>query len=155
MPPDVRRAFGSGLDVSCGVTTLPPFGTNGGQVISLTAANGPLSATKQVSLTIGPSPVVQSVADSQGSANPITTTSTVTIRGKGFSRDGGNTLAFSRSGFQPLVVTAGTDASFKEGSVTTIQVSIQGRLATGVWQVTVTSPNEPGQPSAPFSVTVQ
>ena len=116
---------------------------------------GSLNTTKSANVTLYSAPLMQSVYSIDGFLNPITSNGTIVVAGQGFEKNGGNILTFTRSGYSPVTITAGTN-NMIEGSLTTIQVALGGRLASGgPWGVSVISPNEPSSPSGIVYFSVQ
>jgi hypothetical protein len=143
---------------SCAYGIAGPFydpSTPSGQIITLTGDNGLANSVSVSSaITIGRGPVVSVVLNEVGTPT-ITTTSTITVHGKGFSKEGGNTFQFVRPGYPDVWMwklnPGGFD--FTETELTQITAPLGNRLAPGSWSLRVRN-NYSGDPSVEFPVFV-
>lgn len=159
IPGSSRVNFGADRNVSCGETTLAPFGYTGAANVTMTVRSqglvgpGSLSSINNPSVTLLAAPRLDGVqAMPGGFFTPITSAGSIQIIGQGFSKTGGNILTFTRSGYATVTMSAGNNASMVESVLTLITVNLQGLLAPGgTWSLTVTSPYEPNSASGPIS----
>jgi hypothetical protein len=143
----------TGLVGSCAFTNASPFYQTGTQTITLSAINGGvITKTTSASVSIGLGPIVQAVSDANYSSY-ITSNSTIIVWGRGFSKEGGNTLQFTRPGYADVWMYEGDGHYYWNGSVWQINASLDGRLAPGTWTLYVRN-GYSGTPSSPYIVTV-
>jgi hypothetical protein len=110
-----------------------------------------MNSSQSVTATFnGSVPVISSVTDSSYSST-ITATSTIIVWGSNFSPGGGNTLQFhSFSGYADVWMYQGDGHYYWDYATNQINASLDSRLASGWWSVTVR--NASGTASAAFNV---
>ena len=141
------KVSGTQVDGSCASATLSSFGGIGQQTVTLTASNGTLPATKQV--TVAAAPEIDGISDI-GGTGVITTLGTIVIKGRGFSPDGGNSLTFT----SPSQIITLNGAYLIAESRSQITALLLGSVPSGIWQVAASSPHGTSQ-SFPFIILIQ
>ncbi|MCX6618374.1 MAG: Ig domain-containing protein [Acidobacteria bacterium] len=138
---------------SCSHTDATAFSTTGTRTITLTGLNGPQSATASASFTVYSSPLVNA-ATNGAYESTVHTNDWIIVWGNGFSVTGGNSLQFTRPGYNDVWMAEGqTSYGFWDQSYRQINAELGGRLAAGTWTLYVWNGYSPN-PSAAFTVTI-
>jgi hypothetical protein len=126
-------------------------GWSGGGCFGTGACTVLMNSTQSVTAIFNAaSPVITAVTDSSYSST-LYSYSTIIVWGSNFSPGGGNTLQFhSYSGFADVWMYQGDGHYYWDYATNQINASVDYRLASGWWSVTVR--NASGTPSAAFNV---
>jgi len=146
--------FYSSPNGSCAFAYSPPIYVTGPKTFTFTATpvGGGTPAQTSANVTIGGSPTISAVTDNEYSAN-IGQYDYLVVWGDGFSRFGGNTLQFVRSGYSDVWMWINDGYFFWERSYNQINAYLAGRLAPGTWSLYVRN-GYPSGPAGPFPVTI-
>jgi len=143
---------GTDLAGSCAYTDATPFYTPGTQTVTLTGFNGSQSATASASIPVYLNPVVNA-ATNQDYQSTIHANDWIIVWGNGFSVTGGNSLQFTRPGYDDVWWYDGCGYGFWDLSYWQINAQVAGRLAAGTWTLYVRN-GYSSNPSAEFTVTI-
>ena len=116
--------------------------------VSMIAAQS-VTATFSVVVAV---PQIAAVVDGTNYSYTVTPTTTITIFGSNFSI-GGNIVHFQRAGYSDIWLYNGDGHYFWDYNGTQINASLDGRVASGTWNVIVR--NASGWESAAYSLTIQ
>jgi hypothetical protein len=97
-------------------------------------------------------PQIAAIVDGTNYSHTVTPTTTITIFGSNFSI-GSNIVRFQRAGYSDIWLYNGDGHYFWDYNGTQINASLDGRVASGIWNVIVR--NASGWESAPYSLTIQ
>jgi len=159
--------------ISCGATCTASFAI--GKVVTLTASpntgstfagwSGVCSGTGTCTVTMSAAqsvtatfnvaaagPRISAVVDGITYSYTISPTTTIAIFGSGFSI-GGNMVQFQRAGYGDVWLYNGDGHYFWDGNGTQINASLDSRVASGTWNVTVRTSS--GGVSSPYILTIQ
>jgi pimeloyl-ACP methyl ester carboxylesterase len=146
-------SFASGTYVT--LTASPDAGStfagwSGGGCYGTGSCTVSMTSSQWVTATFNPAgPVVTAVTDGSYSST-LYTWSTIIIWGSNFSPGGNNTAQLQRYGFPDVWLYQGDGHYYWDYSANQINSTLDYRLASGWWTVTVRNAN--GVPSAPFYI---
>ncbi|HSR11429.1 MAG TPA: hypothetical protein VLS90_08265 [Thermodesulfobacteriota bacterium] len=120
--------------------------------VTVKTASGAVSAPVMLTVVDGSAPQIQSIVNNVNSSLPIKADSRITIKGVGFSSNGGNTVQLKRNGYADVSLRNGDGHYFWDWGGT-IVIDLDNRAAAGAWSVTVR--NADGVASAPYTMTIQ
>ncbi|MBS1828985.1 MAG: hypothetical protein JST93_27020 [Acidobacteria bacterium] len=148
--------FSSNPGGSCAYTFTAGATVTGTQTYTFTAkaAGGlPLTPATATSTIVG-APLVYIITNEYGST-VLSQYNMIVVTGNAFSRFGGNTLQFTRSGYNDVWMYSGDGSGFpfQEWSYTQISAMLGGRLAPGQWQLYVRNGYASG-PVGPITINI-
>jgi hypothetical protein len=153
---DTTLSSSSLLTASCASTDAPYSTTTGTYTVTATATGTNGSSSNQVAATasveIGLRPSLEAITN-ENYTSTVSYTGWMLLWGRGFANEKQNAILCTRSGYSDVWLYDSDGVGLSWESNTQINVSLQGRLAPGVWTVKLWN-NYSGDSSNEYQVTI-